>query len=180
MAAEGSGAVLPDDRASFRKDNAAALQAANRGFVRTLHRARSAERRCGGDRRGVLPWRCEQGEHRDGGRLVEQLAALDQRSRPDGVALDANDAAEDAMAVEPSGAVSDRLAALEAKRAAAQAALDRLAASGETQVLGPTPMYGRRRGCRRWWLQRAGCGGCGAEADVVKPIVPIRSTRPRA
>ncbi len=118
----------------FRKDNAAALQAANRGFVRTLHELELLSGDVVAIDGAFFHGDASKASIVTGRRLAEQLAALDQTIEAYGVTLDANDAAEDATAVEPSGAVADRLAALEAKRAAAQAALDRLAASGETQL----------------------------------------------
>ena len=123
--------------ANFRKENWAALKAANREFRAAGARARLGGRRAGGDRRGVLPRRCEQGEHCDAAKLAEQIAALDRDIEAYGVALEENDAAEAAAPAgdgRGAGDMAQKLAALMAKRAQAQADLDRLAQSGETQL----------------------------------------------
>jgi transposase len=72
-------------------------------------------------------------------KLVEQIAALDRDIEAYGAAVEANDAAE--IARSPSdddrgggGDIARKMAALMAKRAQAQADLDQLEASGETQL----------------------------------------------
>jgi hypothetical protein len=73
-------------------------------------------------------------------RLAEQLAALDRDIEAYGGALEANDAAEAAAPAgqdggdRDGGGLSQKVAALLAKRAQAKADLDRLEASGETQL----------------------------------------------
>jgi hypothetical protein len=74
-------------------------------------------------------------------RLAEQLAALDRDIEAYGGALEANDAEEatrspgdDESGEAGGGDIAEKVAALMAKRAQAQAELDRLEASGETQL----------------------------------------------
>lgn len=126
--------------AGFRKDNWAALKAANRNFVLLLREL---------DLVGGLLVAID-GAFFDGNaskasiatrkRLSEQLAALDRDIEAYGAALDASDAAE----AEGSGGGGDgdggdgdiaaKVAALMAKRARAQADLARLEATDETQL----------------------------------------------
>lgn len=124
--------------ANFRKDNAAALTAANRAFVLL---ARGLELVGGeliaidgaffhGDasKASILTRR----------RLREQLAAIDGDLEEYSRALDANDAAEAAEAApEPAvsaAAMAGKIALLRQKRAGTEAVLKRLADSGETQI----------------------------------------------
>ena len=69
-------------------------------------------------------------------KLTEQIAALDRDIEAYGVALDANDAteAEHSPGGGGGGDVAQKVATVMAKRARAQAELDRLEASGETQL----------------------------------------------
>jgi transposase len=125
--------------ANFRKDNWAAFKAVNRGFVLMLRELDLV----GGTLVAV------DGAFFDGNaskasittrkRLSEQLAALDRDIEAYGAALDTNDAAE----AEGSGRdgddggdgdIAQKVAELMAKRAEAQADLDRLKATDETQL----------------------------------------------
>ena len=49
--------------ANFRKENWEALKAVNRSFVLLVRELGLVGGSCCGDRRLVLPWRCQQGEH---------------------------------------------------------------------------------------------------------------------
>ena len=78
----------------FRKDNAAALQAANRGFVRTLHELELLSGDVVAIDGAFFHGDASKASIVTGRRLAEQLAALDQTIEAYGVTLDANDAAE--------------------------------------------------------------------------------------
>src|SRR5216683_4903692 len=123
--------------ANFRRANVGALKAANRDFVMVLR----ALDLLGGELVAI------DGAffHGDAStasivtrkRLGEQLAAVERDIEAYGAALDANDAAEAARPAaegQPGEDVASKLTALLAKRAAGQADLDRLEASGETQL----------------------------------------------
>jgi len=127
--------------ANFRKDNWAALKAANLDFVLLAREL--------GLLSGALVAIDGAFFHGDASkasivtrkRLAEQLAALDRDIEAYGGALEANDAAE--AAAPPAGqdggdrdggGLSQKVAALLAKRAHTQADLDRLEDSGETQL----------------------------------------------
>jgi transposase len=126
--------------ANFRKENWAALKAANRSFVLLLREL--------GLLSGTLVAIDGAFFHGDASkasivtrqRLIEQLAALDRDIEAYGGALEANDAEEAVRSVggddrgEGSGDIAQKVAGLMAKRAQAQAELAALAASGETQV----------------------------------------------
>lgn len=124
--------------ADFRKDNWAAFKAANRGFVLLL-------RELGLFGAGLV---AIDGAFFDGNasrasittrtKLSEQLLGIDRDIEAFGAALDANDAAE-ASDPEPGGSGGDgdiarKIAALVQRRAAAQAELEALAATGQTQL----------------------------------------------
>jgi transposase len=120
---------------NFRQDNRHALKATNRDFVMLAAQLKLL----GGELVAI------DGAFFDGSaskasivtrkRLAEQVAALDRDIEAYSASLEANDAAEAAVATAPSGQdMAQRLAALLAKRAAARANLAKLAASGETQV----------------------------------------------
>jgi len=126
--------------AKFRSENWAALKAANRRFV-VLARALGLVS-------GALVAIDGAFFHGDASkasmvtrkRLAEQLAAIDREIDAYGGALDANDA-EDAAAERDrgdspggGGDVAERMAALMARRARAEADLARLDESGETQL----------------------------------------------
>src|SRR3954454_18073500 len=130
--------------ANFRRDNWAALKAANREFVLLLRELQLL----GGELvaiDGAL-------FHGDAGkasiktkkRLAKQLAGIDRDIEEYGKALASNDAAEEAHSPggedggkRDGGAVADKLAALMVRRAKAKADLDRLEDSGETQLSTP-------------------------------------------
>jgi transposase len=125
--------------ANFRRDNVRALKAANRDFVMLL---RSLDL-LGGEMVAIdgafFHGDASKASIVTGKRLAEQLAAVERDIEAYGEALDANDAAEaapsPALAEGHSGEdIAGKLAALLARRAAAQADLARLEASGETQL----------------------------------------------
>jgi transposase len=125
--------------ANFRKENWAALKAVNRSFVLLAREL--------GLVGGTLVAIDGAFFHGDASKasiatrkkLSEQMAALDRDIEAYGGALDANDAVE---AERPAGGddrgdggdIGEKVAALMAKRARVQADLDRLEASGETQL----------------------------------------------
>jgi transposase len=129
---------------TFRKENWAALKAANRDFVMVLRSLALV-----GGELAAIDGSFFHGDASKGSivtrkRLAERVAALDRDIEAYGATLDANDAA-DAAAKDrapengpagdgPGGNVGDRLTALMAKRAKAQAELAQLEASGETQL----------------------------------------------
>jgi transposase len=126
--------------ATFRKDNWAALKAANREFVlmmRELHLV-------GGEVVAVdgafFHGDASRGSIKTQRRLAERLAQIDRDIEDYGAALAASDAAEaaqgaaDGTAGGQSGDVAKEVAALMAKRAAVRADLAQLEASGQTQL----------------------------------------------
>src|SRR5947209_1602361 len=126
--------------ADFRKENWAALKAANRSFVLLVREL--------GLLSGELVAIDGAFFHGDASkasivtrkRLIEQLAALDRDIEAYGGTLDANDAEEARRSGggddrgDRGGGIVPKVAALMAKRAQAQVELAALAASGETQV----------------------------------------------
>ena len=123
--------------ANFRKENWAALRAANREFVLMARELGLV----GGEVLAI------DGAFFDGSaskasittrkKLAERLAALDRDIEGYQATLTENDAAEDAQPAVGASAgpdVSQRMAALMAKRALVQADLARLEASGDTQL----------------------------------------------
>src|SRR5437588_10569533 len=125
--------------AEFRKENWAALKAANRSFVLLVREL--------GLLSGELVAIDGAFFHGDASkasivtrkRLIEQLAALDRDIEAYGGTLDANDAEEARRSGGGDdrgggGDIAQKVAALMAKRAQAQVELETLAASGETQV----------------------------------------------
>jgi transposase len=124
--------------ANFRKENWNALKAANRNFVllaRELDLVGGALVAIDG---AFFDGNASKGSIKNRKKLAEQLAALDRDIEAYGAALEANDAGE----AEPGGDdrgggggdIAEKVAALMAKRAQAQADLDRLEASGQTQL----------------------------------------------
>ncbi len=120
--------------ADFRKNNAAGLQAANRGFVRL---ARSLDLLGGalvaidgaffhGDasKASILTKK----------RLDEQMSRLDRSIAEYAAALDANDKAEEAAAAPSGQEMAQRLAGLRERRAASEADLADLQESGDGQL----------------------------------------------
>jgi transposase len=123
--------------ANFRKESWAALKAANRSFVllaRELDLVGGALVAIDG---AFFHGDASKASIATRRKLSEQIAALDRDIEAYGVALDANDAAEAEHL--PSGGgdggdIAGKVAALMAKRAQAQAELNELAASGESQL----------------------------------------------
>jgi transposase len=127
--------------ASFRRDNWAALKAANREFVLLLRELQLL----GGELVAIdgafFHGDASKASIKTKKRLAEQLVALDRDIEEYGKALASNDAVEEAHSSgdedggsRNGGAVADKLAALMAQRARAKADLDRLEDSGETQL----------------------------------------------
>jgi transposase len=127
--------------ASFRKDNWAALKAANRDFVLLLRSLALV-----GGELVAIDGAFFHGDASKGSivtrkRLAARLAALDRDIEAYGAALETNDASE-AKAAKAGGPPGDggtgdigqKLAALMEKRAQAKAELAQLEASGETQL----------------------------------------------
>jgi transposase len=126
--------------AGFRKDNWAALKAANRDFV-VLARELGL---VGGELVGIdgafFDGNASKASIRTRRKLAERLAEIEREIEAYGASLDANDATE----AEPSragadgdgggGDVAGKVAALMAKRAKVQASLEEVDASGETQL----------------------------------------------
>ena len=126
--------------AEFRRGNAAALQAANRAFVRL---AGSLDL-LGGTLVAIdgafFHGDAGKGSIRTEKRLKERLETLDRSIAEYGAALEANDRAEASAAPAPSGAdMAEKLAALREQRTAAAADLATLEASGETQLSSTDP-----------------------------------------
>lgn len=133
--------LLPGYRtiANFRKENWAALKAANRDFVllaRELDLLGGALVAIDG---AFFHGDASKASIATKKRLAERLAALDRDIEAHAAAMEANDAAEAAASperreggdgVDP----AEKVAALMARRAMAQADLNRLEASGETQL----------------------------------------------
>ena len=129
--------------ADFRKDNWAALKAANRDFVllvRELGLVGGALVAIDG---AFFDGDASKGSIKTRKRLAAQLAALDRDIEAYGAALTANDAAEAAQAAAGQAAaggtaggedVAGKVAALMDKRAQVQADLTQLDESGETQL----------------------------------------------
>jgi transposase len=127
--------------ANFRRDNWAALKAANREFVLLLRELQLL----GGELVAIdgafFHGDASKASIKTRKRLAEQLAGIDRDIEEYGKALQANDTTEEAHSSggedggsRNSGAIADKLAALMAQRAKAQADLDRLKDSGETQL----------------------------------------------
>jgi transposase len=123
----------------FRKENWAALKAANRNFVLF---ARDLQL-LGGELVAIdgafFDGNASKGSITTRKKLAEQMAALDRDIEAYGKELDANDAADaersdDGDAGGGGGDLAQKIAALRAKRAQAQADQERLEASGETQL----------------------------------------------
>jgi transposase len=122
--------------ANFRKENWAALKAVNRSFVLLAREL--------GLVGGALVAIDGAFFHGDASKtsittrkkLAEQIAALDRDIEAYGGALDANDAAEAERCAggDDRGDIGEKVAALMAKRVRVQTDLDRLEASGETQL----------------------------------------------
>jgi transposase len=127
--------------ANFRKDNWAALKAANRDFVLLLRELDLL----GGELVAIdgafFHGDASKASIKTHKRLAEQLSGLERDIEAYGSALEANDASEEVHSPagrdggdRDGGGVADKLSALMAQRANAKAALDRLEHSGETQL----------------------------------------------
>jgi transposase len=125
--------------ATFRKDNWAALKAVNREFVLMMRELNLV----GGEVVAVdgafFHGDASRGSIRTQRRLAERLAEIDRDIEAYGAAVAKSDAAEATQGAEAAGGprgedVAKAVAALMAKRAAVQADLARLEASGETQL----------------------------------------------
>ena len=137
------GGLTPGYRtiASFRRDNWAALKAANREFVLLLRELDLL----GGELVAIdgafFHGDASKASIKTKKRLAEQLAGIDRDIEEYGKSLVSNDATEEARSPEGedggsrnSGTVADKLAALIARRTKTKADLDRLKESGETQL----------------------------------------------
>jgi transposase len=137
------GGLTPGYRtiANFRRDNWAALKAANREFVLLLRELDLL----GGELVAIdgafFHGDASKASIKTQKRLAEQLARIDRDIEEYGNALTSNDASEEAHSSgdddggkRNGGAVADKLTALMERRAKAQADLDRLKESGETQL----------------------------------------------
>jgi transposase len=127
--------------ANFRRDNWMALKAANREFVLLLRELQLL----GGELVAIdgafFHGDASKASIKTRKRLAKQLAGIDRDIEEYGKALQTNDATEEARSSggedggsRNGGSVADKLAALMVQRAKAQADLDRLKDSGETQL----------------------------------------------
>lgn len=124
---------------NFRKDNWAALKAANREFVLLARQAGLVSGALVAIDGAFFHGDASKGSIATRKRLTKQLAVIDKDIEAYRSALDANDAAERHPKDRGGGRgdggdAGQKLAALMAKRAQAKADLDRLDESGETQL----------------------------------------------
>jgi transposase len=126
---------------NFRKDNWAALKAANRDFVLLARQAGLVSGEVVAIDGSFFHGDASKGSIATRKRLAKELAALEKDIEAYRGALDANDTAEGRHPTAEKdrgdgdgGDAGQKLAALMAKRAQAQADLDRLEESGETQL----------------------------------------------
>ncbi len=125
--------------ANFRKDNWAALKAANRSFVLLARELGLVGGTLVAIDGAFFDGNASKGSIATRKRLAADLAAIERDIEAYGAALEATDAAEESPPGGDGGAggegdVGVKMAALMAKRADLKADLDRLAQSGETQV----------------------------------------------
>jgi len=123
--------------AKFRRDNWAALKAANRGFVLLARELGLVGGTLVAIDGAFFDGSASKGSITTGKRLAADLAAIDRDIESHGAALEAADAAETSPPDGDNrggGDVGQKMAELMAKRAAVKADLDRLAETGETQV----------------------------------------------
>jgi transposase len=129
--------------AAFRKDNWAALKAANREFVLMMRELKLVGGEVVAIDGAFFDGNASKASIKTKHRLAKRLAEIDQEIEAYGAALAANDSAEaerppagraDDGGDGGGGDVAQRVAALMAKRAKLQADLARLAESGETQL----------------------------------------------
>jgi transposase len=127
--------------ANFRKDNWAALKAANREFVMLARELALLGGECVAIDGAFFHGDASKGSIKTRKRLTEQLAAIERDIEAYGEALEANDATEE----KPSsaggdggkgdgGGIADKLTALMERRAQAKADLAELEQSGKTQL----------------------------------------------
>jgi len=126
---------------SFRKDNWAALKAANREFVLLARQAGLVSGELVAIDGAFFHGNASKASIKTRKTLIKQLAAIDKEIEAYRGALDTNDAAEERRPPAgkdrgggDDGDVGQKLAALMAKRTRANADLDRLDASGESQL----------------------------------------------
>jgi transposase len=131
---------------NFRKENWAALKAASRNFVLLMREGDLLSGTLVAIDGSFFHGDASKASIKTRKRLVEQIAALDRDIEAYGSALDATDAAEggrwqggDDRGGGGGGDIGEKVAALMAKRGQAQADLDRLDASGETQLSDTDP-----------------------------------------
>ena len=131
---------------NFRKENWAALKAVSRDFVLLLRDADLLSGTVVAIDGSFFHGDASKASIKTRKRLVEQIAALDRDIEAYGSALDANDSAEgersqrgDDRGEGGGDDIGQKVAALMDKRAQAQADLDRLDESGETQLSGTDP-----------------------------------------
>jgi transposase len=127
--------------ANFRKENWAALKALNRSFVLLARELGLLSGELVAIDGAFFHGDASKASITTRKKLGEQIAALDRDIEAYGTALDTNDAAEAVDSAEgsdrgggPGEDIAQKVAALMAKRSQAQADLDRLEASGETQL----------------------------------------------
>lgn len=126
--------------ADFRKDNWAAFKAVNRSFVLVLRELGLVGGALVAIDGAFFDGNASKASITTRKRLTEQLAALDRDIEAYGAALDTNDAAETEGSDGSDngdggdGDIAQKVAALVAKRARAQADLDRLEATDDTQL----------------------------------------------
>lgn len=126
--------------ADFRKDNWAAFKAVNRSFVLVLRELGLVGGALVAIDGAFFDGNASKASITTRKRLTEQLAALDRDIEAYGAALDTNDAAEtegsdgSGNGDGGDGDIAQKVAALVAKRARAQANLDRLEATDDTQL----------------------------------------------
>lgn len=125
---------------NFRKENWAALKAVNRSFVLLARELDLVSGTLVAIDGAFFDGNASKASITTRKRLAEQLAALDRDIEAYGAALDANDAAEADRSDDGNdggggdGDIAQKVAALIAKRAKAQADLEQLEATGETQL----------------------------------------------
>jgi transposase len=121
---------------NFRKDNWAALKAANRGFVLLARELGLLGGTLVAIDGAFFDANASKASIATRKRLAAELAAIERDIEAYGAALEATDAAEAATAGrdEGGGDIGRKMTALMAKRAGLKADLDRLEANGETQM----------------------------------------------
>ena len=121
----------------FRKENWAALKAVNRGFVLLVRELGLVSGTLVAIDGAFFDGNASKASIKTRKKLAEQIEALDRDIEAYGASLDANDAAEAARSSEGDGGGGDlaqKVAELMEKRAQAQADLERLDDSDETQL----------------------------------------------